>query len=83
VSTTLQLAGLAIAVAFALAAVALPFFRPPAASTEAPEPPPRVASRARLLRAVEELERDRRAGMITQADYDAAVSEIRRRLSRM
>jgi cytochrome c-type biogenesis protein CcmI len=83
VSTSLQLVVLVLAVVTAVVGVALPIARPPASSPEAPEPPPRDASRARLLRAIEELERDRRAGLVSQADYDAAVREIRRRLARL
>jgi cytochrome c-type biogenesis protein CcmI len=82
VSTSLQLVVLALAVALAVGAVAFPLVRPPRSSPLPPEPPAHEASRARLLRAVEELERDRRAGMITQADYDAGVADVRRRLAR-
>lgn len=82
-SSSLQLVVLVLAVVTAVIGVALPILRPPASSSETPEPPPRDASRARLLRAIEELERDRRAGMISQADYDAGVGEIRRRLARL
>jgi cytochrome c-type biogenesis protein CcmI len=83
VSTSLQLIVLVLAVVAAVVAVALPLVRPPVSPAAAPELAPRDVSRARLLRAIEELERDRRAAMISQADYDAGVGEIRRRLARL
>jgi cytochrome c-type biogenesis protein CcmI len=80
VSAALEIALLAVTVAAAASWVALPLLRPPA---QADEQPVRDESRGRLFAALEELGRDRKAGMISPADYAAAVSEIRRRLSQL
>lgn len=80
-SAGIELAILVIAVIAAVALVLLPFFRPPAGRLNHVALAMRDEDRARLFTALEELARDRRAGMISQVDYTAAVNEIRRRLA--
>ena len=74
---------LVLVVVAAVWAVALPILRAPASTLEHPVVAAREESRARLFAALEELGSDRKAGMISETDYTAAVGEIRRRLSRL
>jgi cytochrome c-type biogenesis protein CcmI len=83
VTTGIQIAFLVLAVLAATSCVALPFVRPPADAGEQPALGALDESRARLFAALEELGRDRKAGMISEADFATAVGEIRRRLARL
>ena len=82
-SAGIELALLVVAVLAAGAVVSLPLFRPPAQAEEQPALAAREEARARLFAALEELGRDLKAGMISRSDYEPAVVEIRRRLSRL
>ena len=74
---------LVLTVIAAVSLVSLPIVRRPTNTEEHPALAAREEGRARLFAALEELGRDLKAGMISQADYTAAVGEIRRRLSRL
>jgi len=83
VSAGIEIVLLVAAVVAAASCVALPLWRPPAEAEEHPVLAARDESRARLFAALGELARDRQAGMISPTDYEAALSEIRNRLSRL
>jgi len=83
VSTGIEVALLVLMVIGAVSIVSLPILRPPANVGDGPALAAREQDRARLFAALEELGRDLKAGMISQADYAAAVGDIRRRLSRL
>jgi cytochrome c-type biogenesis protein CcmI len=82
-SAGIQVALLAVTVLTAVWLVAIPILRPSAAAGEQPALAAREEERARLFAALEELGRDRKSGMISQADYEPAVGEIRSRLARL
>ena len=74
---------LVLTVGAAVCVVSLPLLRPPQSTGGHQALAAREESRVRLFAALEELAGDRKAGMISQADYAAAVGEIRRRLARL
>jgi cytochrome c-type biogenesis protein CcmI len=83
VTAVIEVVLLVLTVGAAVWVVSLPLLRPPASTEQRPALAAHEESRVRLFAALEELASDRKTGMISQADYVAAVGEIRRRLSRL